>query len=271
MKILKCLTKGLTFNEYETLSRYKNKIMSRVDFNDNFNLEKETEMGVYRDIQAQRLPPNVKIPSRKKPFSYVKTIYNNTNNLGLTFLSYLSPGSWTSSGGSFKLAEDNGYDITKIILDIEKEKGNAKLLEIGAGYAGFKSKEEKGIKKLANVAQDKLGNSVFAYFTNLTKWHNDLPKGVLEYPGYTARDIKFLKDELGNVDLIYSQCAAYFEPKINEFVKGAELLLNKCGLLIFNVDQYKEKEMLKNVDKLVFENKFFIGGSNGTLYIFKKR
>ncbi len=252
------------------------KLLSMADYKDkNYKLIKsELELAVIRDIQAKRLPPDVKVPSRKKALKYIKTIYYATGSLKLALRSLLYPGSWTSSGGSFKLAEEAGYDITEMMLKIEQEKGTAKLLEIGAGYAGFKSREHKGIRKLVEKAGDKIGKSIFAYMTNLTKWHEHLPNGVVEFSGYRAKDISMLKNKnlISNVDIIYSQCGAYFEPEIEEFVIASSELLSDGGMLIFNAKPSDNDKILKVAEKcnLKLQEKFELNNSNGNLYVFKK-
>lgn len=270
--MIKRLTKGLTRDEYNKLLYFKSLIMSRMDQNDpNFSeLENEVAMGIFRDIQAQRIPPNVKVPSRRKPLQYLKTIHDSAGSWTKAALCYLSPGSWTSSGGTFKLAEDIGFDITKLLLDLEKDKGKAGLIEVGAGYAGFKSKEPKGIKKLVREAGDKLGHTIHASFTNLTNWHNYLPEGVNEYPGFLAREIKLLGEP---VDIVYSQCAAYFEPRVREFIEGAAGLLRNEGLLIFNARPERKDEIAEEAEKngLECKKKVALGEENGDLYVFEKK
>ena len=200
-----------------------------------------------------------------------------------TALSYLSPGSWTSSGGSFKLAEDAGYDLTNIIVAKADETGEAGFVEIGAGYAGFRSNQVKGIKKLVECAGDRMGRTITADFTNLTEWHDGLPNGVREHPGYAARDIAELADAgVKLVDIIYSQVAADFEPRIGEFVRGSAELLKPSGLLIFNSAPEQQKSFPAGNERerlitetaasvgLQLERLVVLGGANGNLYVFKK-
>jgi hypothetical protein len=261
--------------EREKLETYFEKLMSKVDPSDPdySKLEKETFLAIVRDIQAQRLPPNTRIPSRKNIVKYLKTVHNATGNWIVAFLSLLSPGSWTSTGGSFKLAEESGYDIVKMMIEKEYENGQATLLEIGAGYAGFKSDVPLGIKKLVEKAGDKMGNTIFAHFTNLTKWHDSLPKGVVEHPGYAARDILLLREEgVCSVDVIYSQCAAYFEPKIEKFVSGSAELLKSNGYLIFDAKPTDNEKICKTAEAcyLQIEKIKELGGANGNLYVLRK-
>ena len=207
-------------------------------------LIRELEMGLFRDIQAQRLPPNVRIPSRKRLFDYIKTMYNHTGNLRTSLISFLSPGTWTSSGGSFRLGESAGYDIVHLMSKARATKGKAVLLEVGAGYAGFHSDPPQGVHKLYNEFRDEMGERIFAHFTNLTKWHGELPRGVVEHPGYTARDIGHLEKDAGlnGVDIVYSQCAAYFEPLMRQFIESASRLINAQGMLVFNAPKKKKKK-----------------------------
>ena len=269
----------LSKTEREKFRRNKNKLVSRINLDESSRdfLIREIDMGLYRDIQAQRLPPNVKVPSRKKPIEYVNTMYKNAGNLKTSLVSLFSPGSWTSSGGSFKLAEDADYNIIDLLSDREQDNGRAVLLEIGAGYAGFMSQPPQGIHKLCKEFGDKLGETVFAHFTNLSEWHQELPRGITEHAGYVARDIGHLVEEanLNDVDIIYSQCAAYFEPFIEQFVESSSKLLNNFGRLIFNAPKNKEKEIFETIRNknlpLGFEiNKELEGESNGDLYVFRK-
>src|SRR3989344_1597331 len=110
---------GFTNSEKRKIDLATKKLVSRLDPADsNYeHLKKELYLGVCRDVQAQRLPPDVSVPSRKNPLGYLKAIYENTGSARLAFLSYLSPGAWTSSGGSFKLAEDAGISIPDFILE----------------------------------------------------------------------------------------------------------------------------------------------------------
>ncbi|MBI4176669.1 MAG: hypothetical protein HY518_05665 [Candidatus Aenigmarchaeota archaeon] len=263
--------RGLTEGEERQFNFYVGRIMSRIpeDGHDRSPLEKETKMGVYRDIQAKRLPPNVKVPRRKDVLAYLNAIHDNTGSWALALRSYLCPGSWTSSGGSFRLAEEAGYDITGLMLYIESNAGSATLLEVGAGYAGFKSSEAKGVRKLADAAGERMGNTINAHITNLTDWHDGLPSGVIEHDGYAARDI----DGLGIAsDMIFSQCAAYFEPRIDRFVAGASMLLNPNGLLVFNDQPVRERTVMEHAEGgyLKLEKRLELGQANGNLYVFRK-
>lgn len=147
------------------------------------------------------------------------------------------------------------------------------MLEIGAGYAGFRSEPAQGISKLVRSAGDKMGDGISAHFTNLTNWHTNLPRGVTEHPGYAAREILALKDDgVPNADVIYSQYAAYFDPKIDQFVEGSGRMLKTGGLLIFNSESSKE-ELIKNValkSGLKDEKEVPLGGANGALHVLRK-
>ncbi len=273
---IKRVIKGFTKVEYGRIQKYVNKITTRVmNQSNNFPiLKREIIMSIERDIQAQRLPPNIKVPSRKKPLAYLKVVHDNIGSWSLAIRSYLVSGSWTSSGGSFKLAEESGYDIAKLILDIESKNGSATFLEIGAGYAGFRSKSPIGIKKLVELYEPKLGKTIHIHFTNLTDWHSTLPKGVTEHAGFTAQDIKFLSEDGFKipVDVIYSQCAAYFEFEIGEFAVSSAEMLNKNGYLIFNAPHQKEEAIIARTEKknIILEKRVEFGGENGNLYVFRK-
>ncbi|MFH1642662.1 MAG: hypothetical protein ABIC04_07250 [Nanoarchaeota archaeon] len=275
MRQLRSIIKGLNKEESEKFDRCLAKIKGNLDHTDpDFSdLKKETIMGVYRDIQAQRLSPNVKVPSRKKPISYLKTIYGETGSLMLAIRSYLSSGSWTSSGGSFKLAEHLGYDILDIVNDIHKKKGRVGYLEVGAGYAGFRSDSPIGIKKITDSFSSDLGKTVDIYFTNLTNWHDSLPEGVKEFSGLAARDIdKLLEEGIRKVDVIHSQYGAYFEKKIDQFFSAAGKLLNQGGYLIFNAPIDQGGLILKESARNGFclEKSLDFNGETSTLYAFRK-
>jgi hypothetical protein len=258
------------FNEYEEI------LLSKVDINDsNYDtLKKELQMGIFRDIQAQRLPPNIKVPSRiRHPFKYINTLKEHVG-LKNAIIGIFGHGSWTSSGGSFKLADDSGYDILAMMKDTLNQKGSANYLEIGAAYAGLKTENLTGVNKLIKNFEGDLGDKVNIYFTNLTSWHKNLPNGVKEFPGYVAREIVLLNEkEHINPDLIYSQAAAYFEPKIELFIQGAGEILSPKGKLLFNgkiTDDEKITSEAKNVG-LDLEYKKDYGENNGNFYVFNKQ
>ncbi len=265
MEIIKKLS--MTKNEFEEYKLRKRTIEHVLNRN-KLNIDSQTYlnkiiMAITRDIQAKRLPPNTPVPSRRKSIDYLKTLYSATNNLKVAIASLLIDGAWTSSGGSFKLAEDNNYDIVEIL----KQKQNPCFLEIGAGYAGFKSKPAQGIAKLYSELKDEVN----VVFTNLTKWHENLPKNIVELPGYTAIMINKIK-EIPNIphefDIIYSQAATYFEPHKDIFMDYASNLLKDKGLLIFNAEENTKIESTKQFnlkDKIPLE-----GLLNGVLYVFEK-
>ena len=267
---------GFTREEDSQAKRYSGMIMSRVGSKDpNYSvLEREVMTSVKRDLQAKRIAPNVRVPSRlRNPLGYIRTGHDQGLSWFNAARSYFAPGSWTSSGGSFKLAEDAGYDIVSIITQIAGKNRTATFVEVGAGYAGFKSDTAVGISKLVRSAGSSIGDKINIHFTNLTPWHNNLTQGVTEHPGYAARDIEHLKqDGVNSADIIYSQCAAYFEPRLAQFVSGAAKLLNTGGYLIFNGPVEKNMEILEaaKLNRLALEKKSDLGGNNGRLYIFRK-
>jgi hypothetical protein len=76
------------------------------------------------------------------------------------------------------------------------------------------------------------GESVFLHFTNLTPWHASLPKGVTEHPYVTAAGLGALENrgvQAGEVDIIYSQAAAYFEQDYTAFLRSAARLLKEMA------------------------------------------
>lgn len=203
---------------------------------------------------------------------YLATVRNSTGSWPLAVRSYLSPGSWTSSGGSFRLAEKTGFDLVAYLMDCEQTTGSARLLEVGAGYAGLRSGGRDGIGKLVTAAGRTMGDTVFAHFTNLTPWHGRLPEGVIEHPGYAARDVHLLQDVVGPVNVVYSQCAAYFEPNIGRFIDGAESMLTDGGMLIFNARPSVGADIAESADRNGLQGQTFeLGEENGTVHVLHKK
>ncbi|MFH1173646.1 MAG: hypothetical protein V1725_00755 [archaeon] len=232
----------------------------------------EASLAILRDIQAQRLPPNVRVPSRKHVLNYLRTMYEATGDPFISALSLVQPGSWTSSGGSFKLAELAGYDIPEELMRVQQEKGQARYLEIGAGYAGFKFDEPKGVAAIAARAGYQLGKTIHADFTNVTKWHDSLPAGIHEHPGYFARDVSSLFNALPPVDIIYSQAAAYFEQMLESYLHGTFSNLNPGGLLLFNAKPQKDDLVVWTAKQngMQLEKKLELGQENGNVYALRK-
>jgi len=264
--------RGFTREEYEKYVYSSSRLKSFLE-EPNSRLEREINLGVCRDIQAQRLPPNTAVPSRlRHPVQYLKLMHSLTDDVLTTIGSYLTPGSWTSSGGSFKLAEDNSIDLKQYIDDAVQRNGNATFLEIGAGYAGMATKTS-GIGKLTDDLAPVLGKDVELHFTNLTKWHNLLPVGVYEHAGLCARDVARLSDQdIEGVDVVYSQAATYFETELPQFINSISSLLNIGGRLVFNYPNERDDE-LRNLavrNGLELERTTLLGGCNGRLYVFEK-
>ncbi len=259
------------------------KSLGKVGINVTQHIEEEVDMAVHRDLQARRLPPNVKIPPRRQIFDYLKTMYQARGSVYDAIHSLMSPGGWTSSGGSFKLAEENGIQVDELIRQILEENGKAGFLEIGAGYAGLYDREKegyepKGVGKIVSEFRDKLGGTLSVHLTNLTGWHEDLPEGIREHEGLIASTIETLTDEgvkEDDIDVVYSQCAAYFDANVDLFIEQAARFLkhsNAGGYLIFNGKTEEDEKITRaaTASGLELKNKKVIGGMNGTLYIFKK-
>lgn len=200
-------------------------------------------MGVNRDLQAKKLRPNVPVPSRRKVIPFLKMMHKETGSMLKAILAFGFDGPWTSSGGSFRLAREIGFDIAHHAKNIHHKNGNVTFLEIGAAWAGFRAEEggshQATISGLAEGFREQLGESVFLHFTNLTPWHESLPEGVTEHPYVTAAGLCALENrgvEAGGVDIIYSQAAAYFEQDYTAFLRSAARLLKGDGVLIFNHD-----------------------------------
>lgn len=243
----------------------------------------EIDMGVMRDIQARRIPPNTPVPPRRRPINYLRTITGATGSLRTAMRCLLSPGSWTTSGGSHKLAHDNGMRIAETLDAVEHDQGRASFLEVGGGYAGLHGAETadcepRGIGELVAHFGERIGTTVEIHITNLSQWHTDLPKGIQEHTGVIGSTLKTLSEEgisPESVDLIYSQCAVYFDRRISVFIQQASELLKRSvhgGYLIFNGKTEEDDAIVKTAGEsgLSLERKFVLGGMNGTLYIFRK-
>ncbi|EPJ5658622.1 hypothetical protein WJD01_005696, partial [Klebsiella pneumoniae] len=165
-------------------------------------------MGVNRDLQAKKMRPNVPVPSRRKVIPFLKMMHQETGSMLKAILAFGFDGPWTSSGGSFRLAREIGFDIAHYAKNIHHKNGKVTFLEIGAAWAGFRAEECAGhqatISGLSGEFREQLGESVFLHFTNLTPWHASLPKGVTEHPYVTAAGLGALENrgvQAGEVDI----------------------------------------------------------------------
>ena len=190
-------------------------------------------MGVNRDLQAKKMRPNVPVPSRRKVIPFLKMMHQETGSMLKAILAFGFDGPWTSSGGSFRLAREIGFDIAHYAKNIHHKNGKVT-------------------------------------FTNLTPWHASLPKGVTEHPYVTAAGLGALENrgvQAGEVDIIYSQAAAYFEQDYTAFLRSAARLLKEDGVLIFNHDPVLASAM----DEVAWEHGLRLvrrkqmGGMNGAI------
>lgn len=241
-------------------------------------LRREIALGVSRDHQARRLPPNVKIPSRRYVLSYLRTIYAHSGSLSVALQSWLKPGSWTSSGGSFRLAVENGVDFAKVLAAVCEETGAAAFLEIGAAYGGFaesNGSSSNSIKSLYEALRVEQQLNVDFHFTNLTRWHTSLPDGIFEHPGIAASTISRLAGTCNHFDVVYSQCATYFDTNVASFVHQIAGLVREStygGLIAFNAKPEDFGVICRaalDVElNVVFHKE--IGGMNGDFLVLKK-
>lgn len=229
-------------------------------------------MAIKRDLQAKRLRPNVPIPPRRNPIAFLKIMQRETGSITRALAALVHDGPWTSSGGSFRLAEQIGVDIHAEAEKIHQRKNTFRFLEIGAAWAGFgggyKTKPSSNIASLADHFWQERGNSVFLHFTNLTPWHAALPDGVYEHPYVTAAGLATLERQgvqPGSVDILFSQAAAYFETDHITFMRHACRLIGDGGMMIFNHRPEIAAEMDHFARSSGFEltKRIHLGGMNG--------
>ncbi|ODT74928.1 MAG: hypothetical protein ABS76_35650 [Pelagibacterium sp. SCN 64-44] len=237
------------------------------------------KMGIKRDLQARRLRPNVPVPSRRRPLEFLRVMHRETGSLPQAVMSLFHDGSWTSSGGSFRLAEEVGVDITELCDRALERKGSLRVLEIGAGWAGLRSPTEGQPRNIAGLAkryERELGRSVHIHMTNLTPWHGStLPDGLVEHPYVTAGALAALESQGlhgKSCDLIYSQAAAYFEVDYTAFLAAAAHLLGPGGVLIFNhrTELAGEIDVVMKRVGLKRQTRIHLGGMNGSVVHFER-
>ncbi len=236
-------------------------------------------MGVKRDLQARKLRPNVAVPPRRHILSFIKTIRAETGSVAKAISSILHDGPWTSSGGSFRLAESIGVDVEEQAYRIYEAQRRLVYLEIGGGWAGFWSASSSGrvndLSGLASSFRDQLGKTVFLHFTNLTRWHANLPVGITEHPYVTAASLGVLEEQgvqPTTVDILYSQAAAYFEPDYETFLSSAARLLSPSGTMIFNHLPALARSMdaVAEARGLKLQRRIQLDGMNGTVSHYRR-
>jgi len=79
-------------------------------------------MGVNRDLQAKKMRPNVPVPSRRKVIPFLKMMHQETGSMLKAILAFGFDGPWTSSGGSFRLAREIGFDIAHYAKNIHHKR-----------------------------------------------------------------------------------------------------------------------------------------------------
>lgn len=245
------------------------------------NTDRILRMGIKRDLQARRLRPNVPVPSRREPLRFIRVMRAETGSLTTAIGALLHDGSWTSSGGSFRLAETIGTDMASLCDTALKRNGRLRYLEIGAAWAGMHDPSEADGRSPQNIAglarryHERLGGDVVLHMTNLTPWHAGLPKGVVEHPFITAATLQVLETQgvaPGSIDIIYSQAAAYFETDYPSFLRAACRLLRPGGTLLFN----HRSELAGEIDVLVARSgvrrkkRIDLGGMNGSVVCFER-
>lgn len=240
-------------------------------------MERDIKLAVSRDLQAQILPPNTAVPPRRKVLSYLKTVKAATGSWRKALYSLAFGGAWTSTGGSFRVAEMVDVDMIDTCYQKLQQNGELVYLEVGAGWAGFDPDgriRTSGVAALATRFSGLLGNKVHLHFTNMTRWHDPkrLPDGVTEHAFTPASALLSMNDhgvELGSVDILYSQAAAYFEPDQERFLQQAALLLNRGGMLIYNCPTEATETVLNVAQSLNMScaARSHVGGMNGDVLV----
>ena len=95
-------------------------------------------MGVNRDLQAKKMRPNVPVPSRRKVIPFLKMMHQETGSMLKAILAFGFDGPWTSSGGSFRLAREIGFDIAHYAKTFTTKTGKSpswKLVPPGRVFA----------------------------------------------------------------------------------------------------------------------------------------
>lgn len=259
-----------------------NETFSTIGYEPSSEALRSIAMGVKRDLQARRLRPNVPVPSRRNVLNFLKVMHKETGSLTSAFAALVHDGSWTSSGGSFRLAEAVGVDIPRVCDAALKRNGSLRFLEVGAGWAGMRDTiDAADVAKPRNVAGlarrfgGMLGNQVNLHMTNLTPWHADLPEGVVEHPYITAAGLAALEARgvgPGSVDVIYSQAAAYFETDTKALVRGFTRLLRPGGTLVFNYQPRVSEEVAAALSTagIPCTKRVNLGGMNGIVAHFER-
>ncbi|MHB0953952.1 MAG: hypothetical protein ACYC10_18780 [Allorhizobium sp.] len=250
-----------------------------IDYNPDHETWRSIRMGVKRDLQAQRLRPNVPVPPRKNPLKFFQVMLNETGSLTQALLSFMHDGAWTSSGGSFRLAEAVSLDLHERACDIVASGTTFTYLEIGAAWAGLRTPPSDGpvrdIAGLKRAFAAELGQAVLLHFTNLTAWHGELEKGIFEHPYVTAAGLQILEHQgvaPASVDILYSQAAAYFETDYPIFLRSAARLLKPAGIMVFN----HRPELTVQMDEMAAAcglkkvNRKLLGGMNGAVVRYDK-
>jgi hypothetical protein len=217
--------------------------------------------------------PNVPVPSRRKVIPFLKMMHQETGSMLKAILAFGFDGPGHPAAVHFAWREKLGSTSPTMRKTFTTKTGKSPSWKLVPPGRVFALRNVPAIRRRFPGfpgVQGATWESVFLHFTNLTPWHASLPKGVTEHPYVTAAGLGALENrgvQAGEVDIIYSQAAAYFEQDYTAFLRSAARLLKEDGVLIFNHDPVLASAM----DEVAWEHGLRLvrrkqmGGMNGAI------